>query len=274
MPSPFPGMDPYLERQDLWPDFHNRFAGEISVQLNRSMPPGYFAKTECRFELDIVFEDEDAPRRQQKVADVGMTHESEGGVAVAIETRREISPAIKVRVALEPARIPFVEIYESSGRQLVTVIEILSPANKLPGRNRDAYRDKQDKVLRTYANLVEIDLLRDGEHVLPNSTLEHEIAHIQPPPTYLVLVSEAAWRDEKSLGYSIYPFGLRDPLPCVGIPLKPMEPSVPLDLQYVFNRVYDTGPYRRGAVRYTEPLSPPLSVDDAAWTQGLLKLGS
>ncbi len=38
MPPPFPGMDPYLEHPDLWPDFHNNLASEIQFALNRLLP--------------------------------------------------------------------------------------------------------------------------------------------------------------------------------------------------------------------------------------------
>ncbi|MBV8077286.1 MAG: DUF4058 family protein, partial [Planctomycetaceae bacterium] len=56
MPSPFPGMDPYLEAPYIWPDFHDRLASEISGHLNQTLPNPYYARLEMRQELGIVEE--------------------------------------------------------------------------------------------------------------------------------------------------------------------------------------------------------------------------
>ena len=40
MPSPFPGMDPYIEACGMWADFHSHLIEKISVQLGDSdLPP-------------------------------------------------------------------------------------------------------------------------------------------------------------------------------------------------------------------------------------------
>ncbi len=62
MPSPFPGMDPYLEAPDIWPDFHDAFASEIRALLNQTLPAPYYARLEMRPEIGVVEED-DNPRR-------------------------------------------------------------------------------------------------------------------------------------------------------------------------------------------------------------------
>ena len=81
------------------------------------------------------------------------------------------------------------------------------------------------------------------------------IEHLKPPPAYLVLVNRAWRRGRGRLAYQVFPIGLREPLPCISVPLKEDEDEILLDLQYVFDRAYDTGPYRRGAVDYAGP--PP-----------------
>ncbi len=93
------------------------------------------------------------------------------------------------------------------------------------------------------------------------------LGQIEPPADYVVLVNRA-WR---RLAYQVFPFTLREPLPCIPVPLKQGEAEVPLDLQFVFNRAYDGGPYRLGAVDYTQPPDPPLSGDDAEWAERLLR---
>ena len=137
------------------------------------------------------------------------------------------------------------------------MIEILSPSNKRPGPDRDAYRAKQDEVLASDASLIEIDLLRGGDHVLPDVNLSAFVSQIDPPPDYLVLVSRAWKRAAGGVGYEVFPCGLREWLPCVPVPLKEGEAAVPLDLQFVANRAYAGRPLppRRGRLR--EAPRPP-----------------
>ena len=272
MPSPFPGMDPYLEDPGPWGDFHGPLASEIRAELNRLLPPRYFARTEYRFEMDVYLDDEGDRKRQERIADVGATREPSGGVAVADLPRRGISPALAFRVEPEAIKRPFIEIREGAGsRRLVTVIEILSPANKSLGRDRRAYQDKQRETLKGGANLVEIDLLRTGHRVFGDEFLTREAECLEPRPDYLVAVSRARFRNPALCGYDVYPISIREILPCVGVPLLPEDADVPLDLQYVFDRVYDSGPYRRGAVDYRKPPVPPLSAGQAEWAAGLVR---
>jgi hypothetical protein len=274
MPSPFPGMDPYLEAPDIWPDCDNAMAGEIRSALNRDLPSPYYARLEMRPEVGIV--DDESGVRGRIVPDVTVVRRPRGGAmgaaAVATPTRREMSESFDVEFLDEAIHHDFVEIRDASrDHRLVTLIEILSPSNRRPGPDRDAYARKQREVLESQTSLVEIDLLRDGRRVLPDPRLARHIEERSPRPGYVVLVSPAWRRGGEGLGYRVYPFGLRDCLPCVGIPLKAEEPLLPLDLQHVFDRVYDDGPYRRGAVDYTKPPDPPLDGDDAAWAEALLR---
>jgi hypothetical protein len=194
------------------------------------------------------------------------------GVAVLDRPRRGVSNSFEVKIVSEPVRHHFVEVRDSlRGHKLVTLIEILSPANKRPGPDRDAYRAKQSEVLASDVSLIEIDLLRLGEHVLPDLNLSAIIAQLEPPADYLVLVNRAWKRGEGGVGYQIFACGLREWLPCLPVPLKPGEDEVPLDLQFVANRAFDGGPYLRGAVDYARPPDPPLSPEDDAWAEQLLR---
>ena len=274
MPSPFPGMDPYLEAPDIWPDCHNALASEIRGELNRTLVHPYYARLEMRPEVGIV--DDESGGRGRIVPDVAVVrrpHEGRGGgVAVAVPALREMSESFEVEFLDEAIHHHFVEIRDASrGHRLVTLIEILSPSNKRPGPDREAYTRKQREVIESETSLVEIDLLRSGRRILPDPRLAQHIDERTPRPGYVVLVSTASRRGGAGLGYRVYPFGLRDRLPCVGIPLKAEEPHVALDLQDVFDRAYDGGPYRRGAVDYAAPADPPLAGDDAAWSEALLR---
>jgi hypothetical protein len=281
MPSPFPGMDPWLEAPDIWPDFHERLANEISTGLNQSLPLPYYARLEMRPEVGLLDLDEGTGYTRKIVPDVSVVDPSRkatsGAVAVLDAPRTEFSESVEVSVSTdELGRHVYVEIRDSRrGHRLITLIEIVSPANKRPGPDREAYLKKHREVYQSDASLIELDLLRSGERLSDNLHLVRAIEDLQPSPDYLVLVNRA-WLRTGQVSWQIFPIGMRDMLPCIPVPLREDEPEVPLDLQYVFNRAYDSGPYRRGAIDYTQPSVPPLSDDDAAWAhralheQGLL----
>lgn len=274
MPSFFPGMDPYLEAQHVWPDLHHALASEIRSQLNLSLPAPYYATLEARMDLGIVADDQETWRTiipDVAVLDPRRRPDNGGGTAVVERPRRDVSRRVEIEIASEPTRHFFVEVRDAKhDHKLITMIEILSPSNKRPGPDRAAYAAKQRDVLESEASLVEIDLLRAGERVTPNPVVAAFLDRLNPAPDYLVLVSPAWRRTEPGWGYHVFPVSLRDWLPCIGVPLAREDAELPLDLQYVFNRVYDGGPYRRGAVDYRKRPDPPLSEADAAWAESLL----
>jgi len=261
-------MDPYLEAPDIWPDFHDALAAEIRAELNRTLPEPYYARLEMRPEIGMVL-GEGVPRGI--VPDV-VVRRPEGVVASApvIDTpRTEISEPVRLTVHTEPIRHHFVEIRDAArGHKLVTLIEIVSPSNKGPGPDREAYEEKQREVLRSDVNLIELDLLRGGERLLPYPQLQDAVAQLECD--YLILVNRAAGRRRMATDYELYPVKLKEVLPCIPVPLRPTEREVPLDLQVMVNRAYDSGPYRR-MVDYSRPPVPPLSDEDAAWAEALLR---
>ena len=237
MPSRFPGMDPYLEAGDIWLDFQARLAFAISDKLNQSLPRPCYARLEMRLEAGNV---EEAGRLAGFIPDELLRHH-----------------LVEIRDA-------------TSGHKLVTLIEILSPSNKRPGPDREAYLRRQREVLESDVSLVEIDLLRAGERALVDPRIAVTLDQLTPPPDYLVLVSRA-WDRVGTVALSVYPCALREWLPCIGVPVKQGEAELPLDLQYLVNRTYDSGPYRRGAIDYSRPPAPPVSAEDADWAEALVR---
>lgn len=267
MPSPFPGMDPYLEARDIWPDFHQALAAEIRSALNGSLPAPYYARLEMRPEVGITEEEGTRPI----VPDVAVARRpvplpSGATVAVLEAPRKTLSKSITVSVPAEPLRHHFVEIRDASrGHRLVTLLEIVGPSNKRRGADRRAYEQKQREILDSAVSLIELDLLRGGQRILPNLRLEEFLFRLDPAPDYLVLVNRAWKRLGELSDYEIFPAQLAEPLPCVPVPLREDEEAIPLDIQFAFQRAYDTGPYLRGAVDYTHPPVPALSGELAAW---------
>jgi len=262
-------MDPYLEAPDIWPDFHDRLATVVSDQLNNVLPEPYYARLQMRPELGVII-GEGAPRRI--VPDVVvMRHPAQPKAPAPVQDRprTETAEPIVVPVRMDPLRHHFVEIRDvSRGHKLVTLIEIVSPSNKYPGPDRDAYEEKQRDVLHSDVNLIELDLLRAGERILPYPLLREAVEQLGCD--YLILVNRALGRKQMVTDYELYPVNVTEPLPCIPVPLGYGDPDVPLDLQYVLNRVYDSGPYRR-MIDYTQPPEPPLPDEQAAWADELLR---
>ncbi len=273
MPSPFPGMDPYLESPDIWPDFHDALASEIRAVLNQTLPPPYYARLEMRPEVGIV-EDESVARRI--VPDVAVMRNprpsNPQGTAVLEQPRTAISSHFEVEVFSEPTRHAFVEIRDPSrGHHLVTLLEIVSPANKQAGPDRDLYLRKRREVLESDASLVELDLLRAGKRLLAFPEIETALVTRSPRPDYIVLVSRSWQRGESSKAVSVFPAIVTEPLPCFPVPLRQGQQEVPLDLQYVFGRAYDSGPYQRGAVDYAGEPNPALPMELNSWAADCLR---
>jgi hypothetical protein len=133
------------------------------------------------------------------------------------------------------------------------------------------FHKKQSEVLESDASLIELDLLRTGERLLTDPEVQVYIASVQPPPDYLVLVSRAWQRSVGLRAVRLFPILLAEALPVIPVPLRQGQEELPLDLQYVFSRAYDGGPYRRGAVDYDRPPEPPLVGEQAAWADQRLR---
>ncbi len=278
MPSPFPGMDPYLEDPRTWPDFHASLASALRGALNRRLPSPYYARVELRTEVGIA-DEADGPGKTI-VPDV-LVLQGRASPSSAIATtdpaqgRTTASPWVEFpRPETEAVRHYYLEIRDpAQGHKLITLMEIVSPWNKKAGAGRQAYRKKQREILKSDASLVEIDLVRRGRRPLPDAYLEEAVRVLSPRPDYLVLVSRSWRRRGDDPGSIAFPIRVREPLPCIVVPLKESEPEMLLDLQSVFDMVYDAGPYHRGAVDYSRPPVPPLSDEDAEWASGLLAAG-
>jgi|YNPBryantNP2012_1023418.scaffolds.fasta_scaffold01416_6 hypothetical protein len=256
MPSPFPGMDPYIEDPKIWPDFHNNLAAEIQGQLNRVIQPRYVA----RLVPYVTYETIEISDVRGIRPDVGIWHvPAREGV---IETTAVITPApVESIVAVDiPVRLASVAVHLVGTMQLVTAIEILSPINKRPGH--EAYTDYQRKrrdLLRSPAHLIELDLLRGGERM----PLEKPVG----PSAYVLMLSHA----ERRPRVSVWPLQLRDRLPVLPVPLLEPDPDVALDLGAAVAAVYERGGYA-SLIDYRQPPPPPnLSEAEARWLDDLLR---
>jgi hypothetical protein len=201
-------MDPYLEQDVVWHDFHEKFIPAAAAYLSAQVLPRYIA---------LIDENE--------IPDQDVERES------------------------------FLGIRDRLSRELVTVVELLSPANKHSGENREKYLAKRSSLLRSPVHLVEIDLLRGGPPVP---------AWNRPDCDYSVFLRRAERRPRADF----WPVGLRDPLPKARIPLRTGDEVAHLDLRATLNRVYDESGYQYYV--YGREPDPPLSGEDAEWARALI----
>jgi hypothetical protein len=246
-------MDPYLEAPGLWPDFHEAFLTYARESLQPALPAGYYAQLRTREEIGI------AGYQAERVI-----HPDVGPVVPAAAPGSTTVPDLLVIEPDERLEVSYLEIREVNDDRLVTLIEMLSPSNKIPGPDRKRFARKRKEMLESDTNWIEIDLLRSGKRSDPRVDLRcRSRRHL-----YVVVVSRG-WK-RHPLQLEIYGFGIREPLPVIAVPLREAISDVPLDLGHVFKRRYETGPYRK-VVRYDLPPDPGLPPDEAGWTRELLR---
>ncbi|MGC8643364.1 MAG: DUF4058 family protein [Isosphaeraceae bacterium] len=259
MPSPFPGMDPYLEQ--FWGDVHVRLINNACNALQKYLPGGLVARMGER----VVVEPPEGEARNiipdVRVVERGLPREPRfvagNGIAVA-------EPLLVHLEESEPERQGYIEIIDiRSGRKVVTVIEILSPSNKAPGPGRNLYVKKQEELKEGRVSLVEVDLLRAGRRVLTAPFDRIPEGHRTP---YAACVR----RGWKPSPLEFYRIPLRERLPAIAIPLRQTDTDVALDLQPLIDQAYEDGRYGDD-IDYREDPDPPLAPDDARWADALLR---
>lgn len=251
MPSPFPGMDPYIEDPEIWSDFHNNLAPEIQSQLNRVIRPRYVARLIPHVSYEVI----EVAQRHHIRPDLGVWQrqppqkELAGGVATMATAPVESLVSIE-----SPLRYLTIEIQAKETLALVTAIEILSPVNK--NRRHEAYQEylrKRRDLLRSSAHLLELDLLRAGER----PPLETPI----PPAPYYVTLS----RVERRPTVEVWPIQLWDGLPIIPVPLSEPDPDTMIDLAAACAAVYERGGYDVLIDYHRSPPAPKLDEATAIW---------
>jgi hypothetical protein len=251
-------MDPYLENPVLWPGFHLGLIADLQAELNRQLRPKYIARVEER----IYVSDENDTGRLVMIPDLRVfPHESNAGVQrpnKSAGSSTSVIEPIEVTTFLDDeiheARL---EVIDTEYRSVVTVIEILSPTNKVQGsRGQESYQKKRAEVMRSPSHLVEIDLLRAGAGIFIPDPI--------PPHEYLVHVSRAKANGGRRA--TVWPIPVTKPLPTIPIPLRGKDPDAMVDLQKVFATAYERGAYDVD-LDYTRGAIPPLPAEHAEWAQ-------
>jgi hypothetical protein len=253
MSSPFPGMNPYLEQPEFWSEVHSRAIVAAAIAIEPELNPNYRVAVEKRIYLSTSSELVGIP-------DISLVSKQSNPTppiaGTATLTRTEPIP---VQLPLpETVEESYLEIREMPSGKVITVIEVLSPKNKTAGEGRNAYETKRQQVLGSRTNLVEIDLLRSGKPM--------PILGVTQRTDYRILVSRGSQLPQAEL----YAFSVRDPIPCLRVPLQPSDAEPELDLQAILMGVYNQARFDL-AIDYCQEPRPPLKAVDREWADNLLR---
>lgn len=211
MPTPFPGMDPYLEAPAVWPAFHHQFV----VALHQVLQPGLTGERyqsrvrERRYQVDLTGTDSEQ-------------------------------------------RENFIEVTEANSGNLVTLIDSVSPANKTTAPGRQAFLDTRQQAKDQTANIVEIDLVLQGEPMLDYSR------DGLPTWDYAVTVTRMTYPER----YEIYTATVQKRLPRFRVPLAANDRDTVVDLQAVFLQAFEAGDFGNQIDHQREPTT---AMDDDAF---------
>ena len=258
MPTPFPGMDPYLERAGMWEEVHTRLIVAMADALGPHVRPKYRVGVEQRTYLALLTPDEyervgkpdvlvSASRRQEPLAQ-------------ATATAVSITPRIAQLPMPEEITERYLEVRDVVTGEVITIIELLSPTNKLTREGRRQYVRKRLQVLGSATHFIEIDLLRAGEP-FPFKVIDDDAQS-----DYRMIVSRAQDRPQAA----VYLFTIRDPIPDIPVPLQPGDAEPSLALNHLLHDVYDRAGYDLTLDYQQSPPPPPMREQDLRWVKQLL----
>jgi hypothetical protein len=253
-------MDPYIERPSRWTGVHHRFLGCMSDLLAPILRPAYFVQIEER----VYLMDESDPAWPVIIPDLAIVPSEEylaysppvSELSATALVSRPVAAVVPLDDEIHEARLSILDI---DSNKIVTVIELLSPTNKVPGsEGMHSFAEKRKDVLHSDAHWIEIDLLRGGARIpidgnFADSDYRVHLSRVQERPQ--------SW---------VWPIALQHRLPKIPIPLRPEHPEAELDLQAVLNLAYDRAGYDL-ILKYTGDPNPPFTEAQRAWAKTILK---
>jgi len=266
MPSPFPGMDPFLEKNPIFQELHTQFLAEAQALLQPQLRPKYVARLERHLTEGAAWGLElEGGSLEGKEPDLVVVRGPHGGPApseaavLARPSATQIETISPEELALRKQRRIVVYV-NSRPRIAVAAIELLSPSNKERGSlGQRRYLEKRGSALHSGLHWVEIDLLRQGER--PPVPVE-----LKTPFDYMVYVAQATITGWK---HQAFAWPLQDPLPVIPIPLLGAD-QASLDLGACFHRSYDRTAADDEADYGADPPPPPLDPGVASWVKSIL----
>ena len=270
MRSPFPGMDPFVEKNPVFHEIHTQFLTHAQIQLQPQLRPKYIARLERHLSEGSVWGYE--PQMislDGKEPDLTVAHngppinnggevESTAVLAAPTATRTEILDEDDLHLRKQRRIVIYVNV---KPRRAVASIELLSPTNKDAGSTGERkYLAKRESALNGGLHWIEIDLLRAGRRPPMSVALPDRYDYL----SYIAQATPSGW-----VHYA-YTWTVRQPIPTIPIPLLGKDVAQ-LDIGACFRVAYDGTAADDEADYAHDPPPPALSPDDAAWVDQLLR---
>lgn len=255
MPDMFPGMNPYLEHPDLWPSIHPQFVTALADLLQKEVSNRYSVLIRKRV---YRVSGEDSLMVGQLSHDVANNGLNKNGLSCS--SKQPIPTYIAVP---QTVRESYIEIVDCHVGRTVTIIEVLTPQKKRPGRGRENYEQRCEAIFGSNTHFVEIDLLRNWEPIS---------AYAPDNVDYRVLVSRSDRRPKADL----YAWQVNAPIPPLTLPLSCSQDDTDsqsyctVDLK----RALEQACARSScyfSIDYTRPPIPPLAPEANRWLANLLE---
>jgi hypothetical protein len=255
--NPFPGMNPFLEIR--WADAHTALIGYVRDALSENLPADLSVIAEEGLHIDsasgaeLNFRADVAISQQTAIRLPEMPPAKSGGSSTVTLAKPEIIRA--------PTTHRWLEIRHVDDR-LITVIEIVSPSNKTLGGAKK-FAERQENLLHSGVNIVDIDLIRGGVRPIPETYL----SLLKPDTDRTTYVIMSGLGNDPQVR-NVYYCPLSERLPAITIPLRPTDEVLTLDLQPLVDRCYQMGRYWQVSQRGLPGL--PLEKEERDWMQQLL----
>ena len=258
--NPFPGMNPYLEQRHIWPSFHNRLIARMAHELGPLVPDNYrvdIAERTEVVEVDVVSSEPAFIIPDARATDTSGAPGRTSSVATAIAPTEH---GVAVRMPMpEEVRVTWLYVQRMPDWKVVTIVEVLSPTNKIRGEVRVKYLRKRAEILSSRVNLIEIDLLR-GWEPMPLDT-------VLPPGHYRILVSRG-WQHPDAV---LYPFSVQQAIPKFTLPLQPGEDEPEVDLGPIIDDMHRRARYAQVAFYDDPPPGPAFAPEAQQWLEARLE---
>ncbi len=253
--SPFPGMDPYLEAPRHWKQVHTQLIVEIQKFLAPKLRPNYYIEIEELTHLTVIPPVNGDDNETRVGIPDGIILGSSGHQSTPMATAVKPITIVPLPVELpDPIEIKhrYLKVRRDKDNEVITLIELLSPVNKLDKRGREKYLTKRLKILSHWTSLVEIDLLRAGEP-MPMYTNQRS--------DYRILIRQG-WRGSRA---DLYLFNIPDPIPDFPIPLQKGDEMPLVSLNQILHDLYEVIGYGYRLNYKEKPPTPPVSAEMSAW---------
>ncbi|MEM7062398.1 MAG: DUF4058 family protein [Cyanobacteria bacterium P01_B01_bin.77] len=250
MPVMFPGMNPYLEHPDLWPEIHPQFVSALANLLQKQVSDRY----------NVIIR-----KRVYRVSGedslvVGQPSQEPCSGANAPDSQQPIPTYIAVPQTIQE---DYIEIIDHKIGTTVTIVETLTPQKKRPGRGRENYEQRCEAIFGGDTHFVEIDLLRGWEPISAYGPSDID---------YRVLVSRSNQRPKAEM----YTWQVNAPIPPLTLPIsRPQDgegaqASCTVDLKQALDDAC-AGSTFDFSINYERDPIPPLHSDANQWLATLLE---